>query len=177
MHRVYIGVGSNIEPEQNVLSACSALTELFESPRVSAIYQSPAYGMNGNDFLNCVVTGFTDSDTDQLSRALARIENAHGRVRDQGSYSDRTLDLDLLLFDDLVVSTAELTLPRPEIYHHAYVLKPLVDLDANLRDPVSGRSWSDILLDLEQLKAEQIEQLRPYQPARVTETGPRRLSE
>lgn len=144
-HRVFISVGSNIEPETHVLSACETLCSLLSDAVVSPIYQSPAVGMDGPDFLNCVVGGLTRLSPAQLVRSLKDIEDDHGRVRDKGSFSDRTLDLDMLLFDQMEIMSEEFTLPRPEVYTSAFVLQPLVDLAAHGLDPVSGKTWQSVL--------------------------------
>lgn len=157
MHNIYIGVGSNVDPESNLLTAFSHLTELFEAVSISTVYQSPAVGMIGNDFLNTVVSARTNLDTQKLKKALHGIEDRQGRDRTKGRFTDRAIDLDLLLYDDQIIVNESGLIPRPEIYTDAFVLQPLVDLDAELVDPISGRSMAALLLTLKQNFPERFE--------------------
>ena len=148
MHNVFIGVGSNVDPERNLLAAFSSMVELLDAVCVSTVYQSPAIGMRGNDFLNTVVSARTGLTPVSLVNELHAIEEQLGRDRSEGSFSNRTIDLDLLLYNNLVIREDAFCLPRPEIYTDAFVLQPLVDLDADSVDPLSGRPMAELLREL-----------------------------
>ena len=139
-HRVYLSLGSNIEAVSNLRSALRALREQFGPLSVSPVYQTKAIGFDGEDFLNLAVAIDTNLDVLALDSWLHALEDAHGRRRDQPRFSARTLDIDIVLFDDLIVSgPGNLQLPRPEL-EHAFVLKPLFDLNPRLVVPGTQRS-------------------------------------
>ena len=144
MARVYVAVGSNIDPETNVRSALRALRAAYGPLAVSTVYESPAQGFVGDDFYNLVV-GFDSAQPPAAVHAhLTRIETAHGRVRyDRGLHS-RTLDLDLLAYGDLIVRTPTLTLPRPEIEQYAFVLRPLAEIAPEQKHPQTGLTYREM---------------------------------
>ena len=149
MHTAYLSLGSNLEPERHLREALAALRARFPDLRVSPVYRFPAVGYQGPDFLNAAVMLHTDLDAHALNGWLHALEDAHGRDRSGPRYSDRTLDIDIVLFDDLVAegpgpatpagTTPILRVPRDEL-RHAFVLKPLADIAPGARHPVSGRS-------------------------------------
>lgn len=141
MARIYISVGSNISPEKNVRNALSALGKKFGALVVSPVYRSPSQGFDGPDFLNLAVSVETDLTPHQVVSALDGIEDAQGRDRTGPKFSDRTIDLDLLVYGKEVVSDDEMEIPRPEVEEYAHVLVPLVDLAAQERHPLSGRTY------------------------------------
>ncbi len=140
MHRAWLSLGSNLEPERHL---CAALVELrvrFGALSVSPVYRFPAVGFEGPDFLNLAVGLDSDLDPFALNHWLHALENRHGRRRDVPRYSSRTLDVDIVLFDELVLhGPGHLEIPRKELIH-AFVLKPLADIAADVREPVSGRT-------------------------------------
>jgi 2-amino-4-hydroxy-6-hydroxymethyldihydropteridine diphosphokinase len=140
----WLGLGSNVDARHNIHSGMSALHRDFEAFSASPVYRSPALGFDGEDFINLVVRVNTDLGPMELKQYLNDLEDRHGRLRDTPKFSDRTLDVDILLYDDLVMITPELELPRPEIFHFAHVLKPLADLDPDLTCPGRRASFSDL---------------------------------
>jgi 2-amino-4-hydroxy-6-hydroxymethyldihydropteridine diphosphokinase len=144
MGLAYIGIGSNVEREQNIRSALTALSTLGSNLRISSVYESPAYGFAGDNFYN-LVTGFETSFSPQdLSVKLGQIEDGLGRLRNVPRFSSRTLDLDLLLYDDLVIHEDSLDLPRSDIESYAFVLCPLAEIAADTLHPEKGLKISKI---------------------------------
>jgi 2-amino-4-hydroxy-6-hydroxymethyldihydropteridine diphosphokinase len=148
MHRAYLSLGSNIEPERHLRAAIDALRARFGAIDVSPAYRSTAVGFDGPAFLNLAVGIDTDLDPVALDAWLHALEDRHGRRRDGPRYSSRTLDVDIVLFDDRIVEgPAHLAIPRPELTER-FVLVPLADIAAAVRDPVSGHTVAGLLAAL-----------------------------
>jgi 2-amino-4-hydroxy-6-hydroxymethyldihydropteridine diphosphokinase len=151
MARIFLSIGSNIEPELNLKSCASSLACHFTNPVWSPLYRSAAVGMVGDDFLNAMVMIHTEQSIESIYQLLKKIEDCHGRIRSTNKFTNRTLDIDLLLYNDAVMDTPNITLPSSEIITAAYVLIPLVDLAPDDMHPVTGKSYQDILKDLEHI--------------------------
>jgi 2-amino-4-hydroxy-6-hydroxymethyldihydropteridine diphosphokinase len=124
----WLSLGSNLAPEQHLRAAAQALRERFGTVLFSPVYRTPAVGFEGPDFLNAAAQIETDLDVHALNDWLHALEDAQGRQRGGARFSSRTLDIDIVLFDDLVLQgPGNLQLPRPEL-EHAFVLKPLADI-------------------------------------------------
>lgn len=147
--RAYIAVGSNIDPEHNVAAALERLGRRQRILAVSTFYWTPALGAAGADapapaapaadFLNGVVAIETWLEPAELKRSvLQEIENELGRRRGPDRHAPRTIDLDLVLQGERVVSSEELTLPSPEILERPFVGLPLLELEPDLVLPGSG---------------------------------------
>jgi 2-amino-4-hydroxy-6-hydroxymethyldihydropteridine diphosphokinase len=128
MARIYIGVGSNIDRERNIASGLAALEDRFGSLTVSSVYATAPVGFEGDDFYNLVVGFDSDDDVYEIVAALKSIESAHGRKHDEAKYSSRSLDLDLLTYDQQVVHDEKISIPREDILKYAFVLKPLAEI-------------------------------------------------
>ncbi len=135
MTRVYISLGSNIDRENNIRGAVRALKQRYGQPTLSRVYETPAEGFDGDAFYNLVAGFDTDESVEQVRAALGAIEDAHGRTRNGPRSGPRTLDLDLLLYGDLVRHDATFEIPRGEIAKYAFVLGPLAEIAPNLRHP------------------------------------------
>lgn len=144
MARVYVSVGSNIDRERNVGNALRSLAGEFGDLQQSRIYETAAVGFEGEPFYNLVVGFDTGLSPQQVAETLRRIEDAQGRERSGGKFSDRSMDLDLLLYDDLVLDEPGLTIPRPDIAQYAFVLRPLAEIAGDLRHPVTGFSFASM---------------------------------
>ncbi len=142
MARVYVSVGTNIDRERNVASGLAALAREYDGLQQSRLFETQAVGFSGDLFYNLVVAFETGQSPQQVSAVLTRIEDAHGRDRRGGKFSNRSLDLDLLLYDDLVVDEPGLVLPRPEILDYAFVLRPLAEIAGDRKHPVTGVSFA-----------------------------------
>jgi 2-amino-4-hydroxy-6-hydroxymethyldihydropteridine diphosphokinase len=140
----YLGLGSNVDAQRNISHALSMLEQRFGKIRLSPIYLSAAVGFDGDDFINLVVALDTDLTAMELRDLLRDMEDRQGRQRDVPKFSDRTLDIDILLFGDSVMDTPSLQLPRPEILKFAHVLRPLADLAPGLAYPGLGLSLGEL---------------------------------
>ena len=153
MHRAYLSLGSNIEPERHLRAAIAELRARFGDVLVSPVYRSAAVGFDGPDFLNLAAAIDTDLDPPALDAWLHALEDRHGRRRDVPRYASRTLDVDIVLIDDLVVEgPGHLRIPRPEL-REAFVLKPLSDIAPDVRDPVSGSTLAELVRSLDPAQA------------------------
>jgi len=159
MASIYLSIGSNIEPEFYFQQCATALQETFTHPVWSPIYRSAAVGMDGDDFLNAVVQTHTDQSIELTIKLLKQIELDNGREHDTNKFTSRTLDVDLLLYDDVVLDSAILTLPRAELITAAYVLKPLADLSPNGVHPILDKTYTALLSELERDQPESIKSL------------------
>ncbi len=138
MTTAYLGLGSNVNAELNIRLSVMALRDRFENVSLSPIYRSRAVGFEGDDFINLVASIDTELSATELRDWLRELEDRHGRQRDVPKFSDRVLDIDILLFGRHIIETDELQVPRPEILKFAHVLKPLSDLAPSLPYPGLG---------------------------------------
>jgi len=143
-HTAYLGIGSNVDAERHVRIAVGALIRAFGDAEVSPIYRSRAVGFEGADFLNLVVRVRTELKPMELRAFLRDLEDAHGRDRQAPKWSDRTLDIDILLYDGVVSEDARLPLPRPEILRFAHVLRPLADIAPDLVHEGTGKTYATL---------------------------------
>lgn len=143
MAKVYISIGSNIDAEKNIRLAILSLQEHYGKLILSPVYESEAVGFDGDNFLNLVVGLNTDDDVHSVAATLHKIEDENGRDRDVPRFSPRTVDLDLLLYDDLVLKEEGLEIPRDEITKNAFVLLPLEEIAPQLIHPVTGLTMCD----------------------------------
>lgn len=135
MASIYISIGSNIDAEQHIRGAIDVLRETYGTLKISSVYESEAIGFEGDNFLNLVVGLHTDQTVPEVLDTLHDIENRFGRVRTGPRFSSRTLDLDLLLYDDLVLQDQGIDIPREEITQNAFVLQPLAEIAPQLEHP------------------------------------------
>ncbi len=142
-HCAYVGLGSNLnDPVVHVRAGMDALAGLPDTRlhRRSSFFRSAPHGVTGQaDFVNAVCQLLTDLDPLELLRRLLAIEVQHGRVRGHEKWGPRTLDLDLLLYDDLAWATPTLVVPHPRLHERAFVLYPLAEIDPALTVPGRGR--------------------------------------
>lgn len=144
MSRAYLSLGSNLEPTANLRDAIEALHRRFGTVVLSPVYRTRAIGFDGDDFLNAAAVIETELDPEELNDWLHALEDAHGRDRSGPRHGDRTLDIDVVLFDDRVLSgPGNLRIPRPEL-QHAFVLKPLADIAADVAVPGDGRTLAQL---------------------------------
>ena len=145
MPQVYVAAGSNIEPERHLAMAVRELERQFPGMRFSPWYRNTAVGFEGEDFINFVAGFPTDLPVDEVLQRLHAIETLCGRPREALRWAPRSMDLDVLLYGELVCQEPHLKLPRPDLLKRAYMLGPLADLAPDLVHPTEkltiGELW------------------------------------
>jgi len=136
MPEVFIGAGSNADPERGLRLALAELERRFGTVRRSRVYRSAAVGVPAADYLNLVVALDTGLSVDGVKNELRAVEALAGRAADRVDRAVCELDLDLLVYGGRV--DAERRLPRPGLFTLPFVLVPLAELAPELRHPVSG---------------------------------------
>ncbi len=144
MARIYVGVGSNMNRSSNIRSGIVALRERFGELLLSSVYDSEAVGFDGANFFNLVAGFDSEQSVQGVVESLRSIEAGHGRKRGENRFAPRPLDLDLLLYDDLILSEGQVHVPRDEIMKYAFVLRPLAEIAPQRLHPVVGRSFADL---------------------------------
>ena len=144
MSVAWLGLGSNMFAETHIRAGIRELKSDFDNVVLSPVYSSTAVGFEGDDFINLVARIETEMHPLELRQYLRDLEDRFGRKRNVAKFSDRSLDIDILLYDDLVVLSPVLEIPRAEILKFAHVLKPLADLEPDLIHPTELRSITDI---------------------------------
>jgi 2-amino-4-hydroxy-6-hydroxymethyldihydropteridine diphosphokinase len=160
--RGYISIGSNIDKDKNIQTSLKALEHLFGKLILSSIYESEPVGFSGDTFYNVVVGFDSDLDVKTVAKNLRQIELDQGRTRDCKKFSARTLDLDLILFGDLVLSDGRLQIPRDEIERYAFVLEPLAEIAGSSKHPVSHVSYTELWEKFDKSNLGQIRVLPPW---------------
>ncbi len=140
MAKAYLSLGSNEQPEHYLQLAVNALRETFGDITLSDWVHTKAVGFDGPDFINGAAIIETDWDVYQLNDWLHALEDANSRRRDVPRFSNRTLDIDIIFFDDLILQgPGNLQIPRPEL-KHAFVLGPLAQIAPDYVNPETGIS-------------------------------------
>lgn len=144
LHQAYLSLGSNENPELHLQLAANELRQAFTDCVFSPVYRTVAIGFDGPDFLNAAAIIKTGLDVLALNAWLHALEDRHGRRRDVPRFSSRSLDIDIVFFDNLIFrGEGNLEIPRPEL-KHAFVLKPLVDIAPDYRDPISHKTLAQL---------------------------------
>ncbi len=143
-HKVFIGIGSNYEREKNITLALTALRDTFGELLLSNVYETVAMDSlarrnHANNYYNLAVGLNTKLSPLQTNQCLKAIETSAGIRRNKVC----PLDIDLLLYDDLIQHDAELDLPRRDILDYAYVTIPLVEINADQRHPETGKTFKE----------------------------------
>jgi len=144
MARVYVAAGSNVDPLPHLEQALDELARRFGPLRVSPWYRNQAVGFSGDDFINLVLGFDTLRSVQETQAALREVETLCGRPREAPKWAPRTMDLDILLYGDLVIAEPQLKLPRPDLLLRPYMLGPLADIAPELVHPTEGRSIGEL---------------------------------
>lgn len=159
MVQVYLSIGSNIEREKHLRSGLATLADLFDVLTLSSLFESEAVGFDGSPFYNMVVGFQTNQSIEKLSNTLRDVEFKFGRELNAKKFSPRTLDLDILLYGELI-QTSPVQLPRDEITYNAFVLWPLAEIAPQQVHPVLKKSYQSLWQDFD--KTTQKLQIIPF---------------
>lgn len=149
MTRVAVALGSNLGDREGYLrAAIAALASAIHQLRVSTFHETAPVGVGAQPtFLNAAAVGETALPAPDLLDTLLTIERDEGRVRPFPG-APRTLDLDLILYDDAIIDTPSLVVPHPRFRERRFVLEPLSEIAPDWRDPVTGRTVEELLRNL-----------------------------
>jgi 2-amino-4-hydroxy-6-hydroxymethyldihydropteridine diphosphokinase len=143
-HKVYLGLGSNIKPAHFIEQGLTELTNSFGKLDISRIYEGAAVGFDGPAFYNLAVGLTTSLSLGDLAKLLRNIEYKYGRPKKCNKFSSRSLDIDLLTFDDHITNKFDIELPRKEITQRAFVLCPFAEIAPNLNIPGQTASLNSL---------------------------------
>tara|TARA_B100001029_G_scaffold18548_1_gene12335 strand:- start:1048 stop:1554 length:507 start_codon:yes stop_codon:yes gene_type:complete len=145
---VYFSLGSNLGDRYSNLLDCVSLIEsnVGEIKSLSSIYKNSAQGFIGDYFYNCCVKVLTSYKPLELIEIILSIEKKMGRkTRNTKKYESRKIDIDIILYDDLIIEEKNLTIPHPRYTQRSFVLVPLLEIDDKLIDPISKTNIKEIL--------------------------------
>lgn len=142
MTRVVLGLGSNINREENIAKAVRAIEARYGEIEISPVYETESIGFEGAPFLNLVLGLHSRMPVDRIRQDIQAIERSLGRVKARKAFDDRLLDIDLLLYGE--DCWPEYNIPRDEITKYAFVLKPLSDLYPDDVHPVTGQTFLEM---------------------------------
>lgn len=140
-HRIFVGIGSNIERARHIKSGIACLGDQFGPLLLSSVYESKAFGFEGDNFFNLVAGFSSNISLPELVKCLKEIEIKHGREQTNQRFKSRTLDIDLLLYGDMIRHDDKYDLPREDILIYAFVLRPLAEIAGDERHPESGQTY------------------------------------
>ncbi len=138
MHQAYLSLGSNIEPVKNILLAIEKLRQAVTVNAVSTVWDTPAVGSDGPRFLNATAwISTTYSPVELKKRVIVPIETELGRVRSEDKYAPRTIDIDVLIYDEQILD--------PNLWTREFLAIPTAELRPDLVEPESGMSLNEIV--------------------------------
>jgi 2-amino-4-hydroxy-6-hydroxymethyldihydropteridine diphosphokinase len=144
MPRVFVAAGSNVEPQRNLAKAAAELAREFPDIQFSPWYRNKAVGFEGEDFINFVVGFTTPLPVHEVVAKLRTIETLCGRPPGAPKWAPRSMDLDILLYGDLVHEEPGLTLPRPDLLKRPFMLGPMADLAPDLQHPTANATIGEL---------------------------------
>jgi 2-amino-4-hydroxy-6-hydroxymethyldihydropteridine diphosphokinase len=137
---IYLGLGSNLEPRKNLKLALLELQNRFGDMGVSNTYKNRPVGFIGDDFMNLVVQIESEVSAQDICKEIELIHKLSGRQRASSKWGSRPLDIDLLLYNDLILDEKPVRVPRDDILKYSFVLRPMAELAPELRHPVTGKT-------------------------------------
>ncbi len=137
---IFLGLGNNESPRENLKLAVRELKSRYGELALSRVYQSAAVGFSGADFLNLVVRLRSEDLPLVIRNEIELIHNLAGRDRSSDKWESRPLDIDLLLYNDLVLDDRRVRVPRDDILQYSFVLRPMAELAPQHRHPVTGKT-------------------------------------
>ena len=137
---VFLGIGSNESPEKNLRLAVNELRSRYGEVTLSSVYRSAAVGFDGDDFLNLVVRLNSADSPLSICNEIELIHNLAGRDRGSNKWEARTLDIDLLLYNDLVRDERPVRVPRGDVLQYSFVLWPMAEIAPDHVHPVTGKT-------------------------------------
>ena len=143
MQTIFVSIGSNVDAESNMLLVKEHLNLLFEVT-YSGIYQTPAEGFTGGDFLNSVCKFKSDKKPNEIRRTLKSIEEKMGRTISQKGMSNRVIDLDLILYGDMLINEDGLEIPSSDIENYKFVLEPLAEIAPDYIHPMLKKTYKEL---------------------------------
>ena len=144
MTAVFVAAGSNVEAVANLCRALDELARHYPGLRCSRAYRNRAVGFDSDDFVNLVLAFETGEDVRTVIGRLHEAESACGRARNAARWAPRAMDLDILLYGELVCDEPGLVLPRPDLVRRAYMLGPIAELAPDLVHPVLGSTMRQL---------------------------------
>ena len=148
--KIFLSLGSNIDPEENLKYACRELKKTFGNIQISSVYKNKPIGFESNDFLNMVVKVKSTFNPNEMLDLLRSLEIATGREVGTGAFDSRALDIDMILFGDLVHPDKPFKIPRNDIELYSFVLCPLAEIEPDGIHPVIGKTFKDLWEDFDQ---------------------------
>lgn len=148
MHELYLGLGSNLGDRLYYLQKAVDLIDehIGMVNKVSSVYETKALGFEGEDFLNCVLMVKSYFNASETLKIINSIENKLGRIRtNEEGYKSRTIDIDILFYDDKIIMTDNLTVPHPRINDRKFVLIPLEEITDNFSHPFTKQNISSLI--------------------------------
>lgn len=152
MFSAYLLLGSNIGNRLFYLKQAQLQIEnkIGKIIRLSSVYESKAWGFESrNSFLNQALKVKTNLSPEEILANIHEIEFQYGRIRDTNQYTDRTMDIDILFIDNLVINTAKLIIPHPLLYRRKFALIPVLEIEIKMEHPVSKKSLPVLLEECE----------------------------
>lgn len=144
MSTIYLSLGSNIKPKENLKRALDYLRQYYKPMEESKIYQTKSEGFIGNDFLNQVVSFETEDSPEVIIKTLKKIEKKIGRRERKEKFSEREIDIDLLLYENFVGKVSGKVIPHKDIDLYRFVLEPLAEIAPDLIHPKHQKKISEI---------------------------------
>lgn len=159
MATVVVAVGSNVgDRRQHLSDAKTFLSNLSKAEiHASSIYITEPIGPATRDFYNAAITLSTSLKPEPLIREFKKFESDHGRSADQPRWSARTIDLDIISYDDLVIQTDNLIIPHPEYHKRLFVLEPLQEIVPDWKDPKTGHPVAQLLAQAPDMRIKKTE--------------------